>query len=608
MKTLSMKALTGLFFLTVFLSSSCEKEVIPRKSNEELVELTRKKIISNESILEGVFVETSGVVTRAAIANGLKNSSSKLAFIANMNALVDELFAMEIQDNSDQLAADVFMKLGDIKGAVIENTINEVMLDTSAIDPLENYANRVNAILDAKIGEGASSQIILVKNVAIGSENTAAPVETLSLNFAKIKLMYDLQTRVITGSGTSAETEDGTDEILSSAGVPPVAIALLLPAVQKTREYNGTSLTAQTGYLKWLDSNVNPEINGGLNRDIIRRYNAAGFMGALQLLLSKDFNADNQDIASALLLRARYQASLMFIWGEIWDKTKLAAVMQDRVKGNHSVLESAFAETAKVITRAAILNARSASADKAAFVASMNTLVKGIFDREVQKKSGTYSGGVVIATGDVTGDGTTSKLEAFVIKQAADPLEDYATEIQTLINNRMMSQGNTSAELGPLYAIVHRVTQNGVEKESFMSVISGNLGHAKELKQAILYGRKSGSDPHKPVEDLALLYNIPKPLMAMLLPAIQKVREYNGTLETADTPYLQWLDSLDPLITGGVTHDVVTKYDAAGFLGALNLFASEKYRNNNQDYASLFLLKARYQASLVMIFNDLWDK
>jgi hypothetical protein len=162
--------------------------------------------------------------------------------------------------------------------------------------------------------------------------------------------------------------------------------------------------------------------------------------------------------------------------------------------------------------------------------------------------------------------------------------------------------------LNPSFTIIKRVIENGIEKETFMSVTSGSLSHAKEIEKALLYGRKSGADPVKSVEDLGVLNNIPTPLMGMLLPAVQKVRNYNGTAETADTPYLQWLESLDPMLISGANHDVVSKYDAAGFLGALHVFVSDQYRSDNQDYASLLLLKARYQASITMVFGDLWDK
>jgi hypothetical protein len=608
MKVPSMKALLVLFTLVLFLSTSCnEDEVIPQKSDEELFELTIEKITSNESILEDVFFETSTVVTRAAIGDALKTSSSKATFIANMNALVEEIFKEEIKSNSEQLASDVFIKFEGVDGESVKKTISELMLNADNVDPLVTYAEKVNSLIDDRSASGRGL-LVLIQKLIVEESSEALAAEQVSLNFDKIKLMYDLQSRVIAGSTITAETDDEIEAILAKDGVPPVAIGLLLPAVQKMHNYNGTSETASTPYWDWLIDNVNPEINGGLNRDIIRRYNAAGFMGALQFLLSDAYQNDNQDIASMLLLRARYQASLMFIWNDIWDKSKSAITMKARVKSNEAILESALAETARVITRKAILDARDASADKAAFISDMNELVKGIFNSEIQKKAEEYGGGVVIATGDLDGDGTTSELAELVINNAADPLEEYVGGIQMLIENKGKSQGNTAGDLNPLFTIIKRVIENGAEKETFMSVSGGSLSHANEIKKALLYGRKSGVDPVKAVEDLAVLYNIPTPLMAMLLPAVQKVRNYNGTDETADTPYLKWLERLDPMLASGANHDVVSKYDAAGFLGALHVFVSDQYRSDNPDYASLLLLKARYQASTTMIFADLWDK
>lgn len=607
-----MKKLTVFCTLALMLSSSCnEDEVVPKRSDDELIAVTLEKIASNETVLEDVFLETSTTVTRAAIQNTLKMSTSKAAFITNMNALVENVFENEVESNSEQLATDVFIKFDGVKGESVKKTVSDFVLDAKSEDPLVSYSNQVKSLLDAKAASGRSV-LVLIAKVADEEGSEAAPAEQMSLNFEKIKFMYEMENRVIMSgtTGVSAETDDEIEGILSQEGIPPVAIGLLLPAVQKVRECCN-SQAAALPYWDWLFSSVNPEINGGLNRDIIRRYNAAGFMGALQFLLSDEYKNDNQDLASMLLLRARYQASLMFMWSDIWEKTKLAEVMQNRVRSNEAVMENAFVEVAKVVTRKAILDARTASVDKAAFIRNMNELVEGIFNRQVQKANEaaeTYKGGVVVATGDLDGDGTSSHLADLLISNQVDPLTAYANVIQGTIDTRSTQQGNTSGDLNLSFTIVNRVAQNGVEKESFMSVTPAIASNAKKIKDAVLSGRKAGANPEQVVEDLRVGYNIPKPLMALLLPAVQKVRAYDGTAESADTQYLKWLDSLDPMVVGGVTHDVVTKYDAAGYLGALHLFVSDKYRGDNEDYASLLLLKARYQASLTMIWNDLWAK
>lgn len=591
----------------LLVASSCnEDEVIPKKSEEELAQLTTEKVNANQVVIEDAFVETSNKVTKAAIENALKTSSTKQAFIENMNALVEEVFENEIKSNSEQMASDVYIKLDGLDGEAIKTTVSEFILDPTSEDPLLGYANRIKSLLDAQAATGRS-MLTLIEKYVDEEASEAAPAEQVTLNFAKIKIMYDLQTHVIrSGSnGVTAETDSEMDGILAQQGVPPVAIGLLLPAVQKFQNCCAGE-TSSSPYFNWLYANVNPEINGGLNRDIIRRYNAAGFMGALQMLLSDDYRNDNQDLASMLLLRARYQASLMFIWSDIWEKSKLANVMQTRVKSNESLLDSAFRQTAKILTRAAIIQARAESADKAAFIATMNEMVEGVFDREVQEQAQQYKGGVVIATGDLNGDGTSSHLAELMIANHSDPFNAYADLIQASIDNRLKQEGNTFGDLNLSFAIVNKVTDNGVDKDVYMSASPKAVSGARAIKDAVLLGRKGPVNTDEAIETLRVQHDIPKPLMALLLPAIQKVREYDGTAEKADTPYLKWLDSLDPIMPGDVNHDVVTKYDAAGYLGALHLFVLDKYRGDDQDYASLLLLKARYQATMVMIFNDLW--
>lgn len=598
-----MKKLVIFFALVLFFTSCNENEVVPKKSDAELTTLTLEKVAANETVLNDVFSETSSTITRAAIQNALSTSSTKAAFITNMNALVERTFEDQVKSNSEQLAADMFIKFDGVKGESVKNTVQQFILEANAADPLISYSNKVKSLIDAQRASGRSL-LVLIQKVEDGTTSQAAPSEQMSLNFEKIAVMHEMQHRIITAAttGISAETDTEIDDIFAQQGVPPVAIGLLLPAVMKVQ----SSQNATLPYWDWLFNDINPEINGGLNRDIIRRYNAAGFMGAIQLLLSDEYMNDNQDLASMLLLRARYQASLMFIFNDIWEKSKLAKLMQERVKSNERILENAFIETAKLVTRAAILNARAASADKAAFMGNMNELVEGIFNAEVQKNSEEFGAGVRVASGDLDGDGTASLLAELLVNKNADPLGAYSTIIQNTINSRVNSQGNTAGDLDLSFPVVNRVTAMGEDRESFMSITPAALSDAKKIKDAVLLGRKIGADPDKAIDDLRVSYNIPKPLMALLLPAVQKVRAYDGTPESADTPYLQWLESLDPMTSSGISHDAVAKYDAAGYLGALHVFVSNKYRCDNQDYASLLLLKARYQATLVMLFSDLW--
>ncbi|HEY0743132.1 MAG TPA: hypothetical protein VGD40_16805 [Chryseosolibacter sp.] len=604
-----MKTVTVLVALMLMFVSSCrEEEVIPKRSEEELIELALVKVAENQTILQDVFVETSGKVTRTAIQDALKTSSTKAAFISNMNALVEETFEVAVKSNSELHASDMFIKLEGIKGESVRQTITQFVLDPTAEDPLLSYSNSVKSQIEsAKVaGRGL---LVLIQKIADEETSEAAPSEQVSLNFDKITFMHELENRVIM-SGVdvvSSQTDSEIEGILAKEGVPPIAIGLLLPAVQKVADCC-TSQTSALPYWDWLFSSVNPEINGGLNRDILRRYNAAGFMGALQFLLTDEYNNENQDLASLQLLRARYEASLMFIFNDIWEKSKLAEVMQVRVKANEALLQSSFEETAKLITRKAILDARAASINKLDFIASMNELVEGVFDAEVQKNSEAYAGGVRVAVGDVDGDGTSSHLAELVVQGETQALSNYATLIQSVIDKRSSEQGNTQGDLNHLFTIVNRVTQNGTEKNSYMSVNTSTMSNAKKIKDAILAGRTAGTDPEKTIEDLRVANNIPKPLMALLLPAIQKVRAYEGTTETADTAYLQWLHSLSPMTKNGIDHDAITRYDAAGYLGAMHFFVSDKYRGDNEDYASLLLLKARYQASMVMIFSDLWGQ
>ena len=96
---------------------------------------------------------------------------------------------------------------------------------------------------------------------------------------------------------------------------------MLLPAIQKIREAGATESDDQfgTSMKAWLDGPVEQAINGGLNRDIIRRIHATVYLAGLHALITKEYSGTTVDNASLSILHARYRAALIAGSATVWD-------------------------------------------------------------------------------------------------------------------------------------------------------------------------------------------------------------------------------------------------------------------------------------------------
>jgi hypothetical protein len=72
--------------------------------------------------------------------------------------------------------------------------------------------------------------------------------------------------------------------------------------------------------MKWLNANAGQAINGGLNRDIIRRIQANIYLAGLHTVVLDEYPGNNQDMASLSVLNARYRAALLMASAEMWAK------------------------------------------------------------------------------------------------------------------------------------------------------------------------------------------------------------------------------------------------------------------------------------------------
>ncbi len=299
-----MKKLLTFFIPLLIVLVGCDGEdVSPRP-----IDLVMKDIRNNQDILNLAF-EKGGISVAAGDVNGIKEESqSKREFILAMTALTEELFVKAIEETHPSMAG--YIKFDDINGESTETSARLLeLLTNGGEEPLSDYYS----LLKKEIGEVSPAEWTLIKNYrdATGAD---VPLEEMTLNYAQVYAAYELKDLVIS-SASDQEQAEAIEDLARKENIPPVMVGLLLPAVQKMKEEETADpLTA------WLDSAVGEAISGGLDRDIIRRFKAAGYLAGLDQLIHSRYDNSNQQSASAQILQANFEATMMFAWAEVWEQ------------------------------------------------------------------------------------------------------------------------------------------------------------------------------------------------------------------------------------------------------------------------------------------------
>ena len=148
----------------------------------------------------------------------------------------------------------------------------------------------------------------------LSAENTDLSAEQLK------SLAGNLYKTIESDEYTETKRMEEIGKIINRYDLPPVAIALLLPAVQKAQEAAGTAKDeTNLAIYNWIDNTIPQPIQGALDRDLIRRKAyALTFLAGLHMLASDNYQNTSQHDASLSILHARYRATLLLTWDELW--------------------------------------------------------------------------------------------------------------------------------------------------------------------------------------------------------------------------------------------------------------------------------------------------
>lgn len=299
---LSMSMVLALF--------SCETD----PEVKDPLELSLNEIDKHHTILVDAYAELGETLSKEAILTCRKAGGDQVEFMSTMYDKANAAFEKVLVNNMGQQAAtDYYLKLGGVNGESKGKLIDLVIQENAT----EAFVNAVGTQLKSK-SSTVDTWYVFKELMLTNGETRDMPTESISLNFTKIEMAVNLTEIILDLGFSETERTEALQEALDIAQIPPVAIGLLLPAVQKAQEASHAT-QAEEMYLKWIEEEVTPTINGGLDRDIIRRKAFFEYLGGLNLIINEDYNNENQLGASIAILKARYDLKLLSLWADYWN-------------------------------------------------------------------------------------------------------------------------------------------------------------------------------------------------------------------------------------------------------------------------------------------------
>jgi hypothetical protein len=303
---------------------SCGESVEPAMTAQEIEQRVLDKIEKNEGISYDLFRVLGEGIDPVEINRFKAASSTKEEFINMMADQSDDYFEQVVEMN----ISDYQITFIPTPFKTVELKVRKLAsLAESSSMPYWDWETSYSSLILEEIEKqaaGGRNEWVILNGLDDGtSEAKSLPTEKVSLNYAKIKMLVSEIHKVFMNlSLTDEQVLVTINEMMISHEIPPIAIGLLVPAVQKVREKAASNSEPFGDALKaYLDETVSQAINGGLNRDIIRRIQAVSFLAGLHTIILPEYDNANQDLASLSIMHARYRAAIAGASGGIWKTT-----------------------------------------------------------------------------------------------------------------------------------------------------------------------------------------------------------------------------------------------------------------------------------------------
>lgn len=316
--------ISGLVVVLIFVSG-CDEQGEPRLTDEAAERLILERIETNQALGLDLFNVLGKRMDTDSLKRLIAKCKTRDEFIDLMAVQTSSYFKDVVELNLAGLSVQAvpmpFMGEAEITLKLLFS--EDGAAGAAPYDPVQAYSDLVLKRIKEQAAGNDHKEWILVESFhQSGSKPRSMPAEQVSFNFTKIEMMATLPHTIILNPELSdEEVLETLNDIMATEGIPPVAIALLLPAVQKVREAASTASQTpfEQGLLAWFDDTVEPLVPSGLDHDLIRRTQATVFLAGLHAILLPEYQNKNQDQATLSVLHAQYRAAVISTAREIWD-------------------------------------------------------------------------------------------------------------------------------------------------------------------------------------------------------------------------------------------------------------------------------------------------
>jgi hypothetical protein len=279
------------------------------------------------------------------------------------------------------------------------------------------------------------------------------------------------------------------------------------------------------------------------------------------------------------------------------DPEKLAI---SEVNKNHEILVDAYTALATAIPAEEITAVRNASGNKAEFVRAMYQKSDEVFKDVLVNRLGEEAVDYYLEIKGIKGAVFEENLEIMLMENSTDVFKSE-------VNKRLKAKSSSFDTWNIFKQLKFADGRSEPMPTESVAFAFSKIEFAVDLSDVLLDLSLSDAERTKAIGDAIASGQTPPVLAALLLPAVQKVKETAMATE-AEEKYLLWMDEeVTPTTSGGLDRDIIRRTVFYEYLGALDLFIGQEYNNEDQFSASVALMKARYDFKLLSLWADYWD-